>query len=372
MSRDQFTAGRPIAQAGGGGQVGQTQLPTPGPGAVPTGGGGTVPAQGGTTMQPGTVSDSGSADPGRNTGIVPPSVPGSTPPPAGTPGMPMGNPFSNGGPSMGQMSNGGFAGQGYGQIDYSRYMPQTASNPYLSGQADDLQRRATEMMNTGIRSARGDGIMAGGFGGSGQALETGTAIKGATDVLSGNLANLYGGAYNQDATRGLQQYQGDQSYSLGVGGLGNQAYSNMTGRMGTMGGLQNQAYANDTGRIGTVGGLQNQQLGLNQNYNLGLGGLQNQRYGMDQGFYTAQRGQDLQQIGLGAGLQQQGLNMDWMPLNQANGIYGNYTGFGNTTQGGIVGGGTLGALGGALGTAQLGANLGLWGNNTNTRSNGWW
>ena len=84
------------------------------------------------------------------------------------------------------------------------------------------------------------------------------------------------------------------------------------------------------------------------------------RYGMDQGFYTAQRGQDQTGADLGANLMRQGQQGQWGPLNNANGIYGNYTGFGNTNNTQNSGGGWQGAVGGALGAAQLGQNMGWW------------
>ena len=108
-------------------------------------------------------------------------------------------------PSSGaQLSGAGGAGMsGYGN------MPQ---NPYLPTIANDITRRSTDMMNAGIRQARGAAIMAGGFGGTGQGLLENAAIKGSVDNLAGQLGNLYGSAWNQDQSRDLQRYGMDQSF----------------------------------------------------------------------------------------------------------------------------------------------------------------
>lgn len=86
-----------------------------------------------------------------------------------------------------------------------------------------------------------------------------------------------------------------------------------------------------------------------------------QRYGMDQGFYTSQRGQDLAQIGLGSQLETQALQNQWYPITQAANIYGSLSGLNSsTTNTASQGGGAMGALGGLLGTAQIGSNLKWW------------
>lgn len=104
---------------------------------------------------------------------------------------------------------GGPGMSGYGS------MPQ---NPYLPGIAGDITRRTTDMMNAGIKNARGAGIMAGGFGGSAQGIMEGKAISGATDNLAGQLGNLYGSAWNQDQSRDLQRYGMDQNFYQGQRG----------------------------------------------------------------------------------------------------------------------------------------------------------
>ena len=110
-----------------------------------------------------------------------------------------------GAPSTGaQLSGAGGPGMsGYGS------MPQ---NPYLPAIAGDITRRTTDMMNAGIRQARGSAIAAGGFGGSAQGIMEGKAISGAADNLAGQLGGLYGSAWNQDQSRDLQRYAADQGF----------------------------------------------------------------------------------------------------------------------------------------------------------------
>lgn len=105
---------------------------------------------------------------------------------------------------------------------------------------------------------------------------------------------------------------------------------------------------------GQLTGLYGQDWNNSQNRDL-------QRYGMDQGFYTSQRGQDLAQIGLGSQLETQALQNQWYPISQFANIVGNLSGQNtSTTNSTQTGGGALGALGGLLGTAQLGTNLKWW------------
>jgi len=167
--------------------------------------------------------------------------------------------------------------------------PTTATNPYLSGMADDIGRRTQEMLGQNNLAIQGNAVAAGGLGGSRQGVAQGTAAGKAADYLQGNLANLYGTAYSQDQNRALQQY------------------------------------------------------------------------GYDQNFYGQQRQQDLSQAGMGSGLLSQGLQTQWAPLQNAAQTYAPFTGFGTTSQSGSSGGGWQGALGGALGAAQLSKNMGWWG-----------
>ena len=65
-------------------------------------------------------------------------------------------------------------------------------------------------------------------------------------------------------------------------------------------------------------------------------------------------------VALGADLYGLANNGDWSGLNNANGVYSAYTGFGPSSTSSQSGGGWQGALGGALGGATLGRNMGWW------------
>ena len=166
-----------------------------------------------------------------------------------------------------------------------------SSNPYISQMGDALSRQFTNTLNDQwLPAIQNNAIAAGGLGGSRQGVAQGLAIGRAGEGLSGALANLYGGAYENQQNRGLQQQQ------------------------------------------------------------------------IDNNFYTAQRGQDLTQLGLGAELWNMGMTGPLSALGSASSIYGGVGNQNNTTTGNSnTGGGTWGALGGMLGTAQLGKNLGWWG-----------
>lgn len=109
-------------------------------------------------------------------------------------------------PSTGAQFASGAGGPGVGNTGG---MP---ANPYLPDMANDITRRTTDMMNQGIRQARGGALMAGGFGGSGQGIMEGKAISGSADNLAGQLGSLYGSAWNQDQGRDLQRYGMDQGF----------------------------------------------------------------------------------------------------------------------------------------------------------------
>jgi len=198
------------------------------------------------------------------------------------------------------------------------------ANPYLGQQADEISRRTKLATDQALQGIQSNAVGVGGLGGSRQGVAQGLALSGAADSLSGNLANLYGTDWTNQQNRNLQQQGLDNQYALGLGSLANQRYGVDSGA----------------------------DLGWGQ---LGLNTLKNQ-----QDFYTAQRGQDLSQTALGNGIYNQGVQNSWTPITNANGVYNNYTGFGNTTTSSESGGGVQGALGGALGAAQLGKNFGWW------------
>lgn len=167
---------------------------------------------------------------------------------------------------------------------------------------------------------------------------------------TGGGQNPYLSQMSDDITRrtGIardQALQGIRGNAIGVGGLGGS-------RQGVAeAGVINQSLDNLSGQLAN---LNFQDYTGQQNRNL-------QQYGMDQGFYTSQRGQDLAQIGLGSQLETQALQNQWYPINQAANIYGTLGGLNSsTTNTSSQGGGAQGAIGGLLGTTQLGKNLGWW------------
>lgn len=196
------------------------------------------------------------------------------------------------------------AGNGVGQVKLNA--PTTATNPYLAGMADDMQRRTQQLLQQNNLDIQGNAVGVGGLGGSRQGVAQGIGAGRAADTLQGQLAGLYGQSYNNDQNRALQQY------------------------------------------------------------------------GQDQSFYGQQRGQDLTGASIGAGMLSQGVSMPFAPLKDAANIYQPFTGFGTTTGIQSAGGGALGALGGALGGAQLANNLGLFGNSSGSGSSpfssiaSWW
>jgi hypothetical protein len=114
-----------------------------------------------------------------------------------------------------------------------------------------------------------------------------------------------------------------------------------------------------------MGGLYENQAGRDMakyqtdigNYNANRG-MDLQGQGQNQNFYTAQRGQDLAQYGIGSGLVQNGLNTQWLPIQNATSAYAPFSGMGSTTNSSQQGGGWQGALGGALGVMGLGSQMG--------------
>jgi hypothetical protein len=162
-------------------------------------------------------------------------------------------------------------------------------------------------------------------------------------------SNPYYSSLADDITRRTQQslgqsLQGIQSNAVGVGGLGGSRQGVAQGQ------AISGAMDNLSGQLGAMGsGMWN----ADQNRDLS-------RYQGDQSFYTAQRGQDYQGIGLGADLMSRGLQTPWAPIQNANNVYSPYSGMGQTTNSSQQGGGWMGALGGGLGAAQFGQNMGWW------------
>ena len=150
---------------------------------------------------------------------------------------------------------------------------------------------------------------------------------------------------NLSRDQGLSQIR---TNAVGVGGLGGSRQGVAEGQ------AISGAADNLSGQLANLGG------GMwNSDQNRDL-----QRYQGDQQFYNAQRGLDYTGIGLGADLMSRGLQQQWAPINNANNVYGNYTGLGTTTGTQQSGGGWGNALAGGLAAAQLANRWGWWGSGT--------
>jgi len=79
-----------------------------------------------------------------------------------------------------------------------------ASNPYLSGIADDIGRRQLDFTNKALQGGRSNFVGAGNFGSERQKLFEADTINQGADNYMGQIAGLYGNAYNQDQGRNLQ------------------------------------------------------------------------------------------------------------------------------------------------------------------------
>jgi hypothetical protein len=105
---------------------------------------------------------------------------------------------------QGQLAGGQLMSKGSGLLGQTA--PTTATNPYLSGVADDMQRRTAELLGQNNLAIQGNFVGTGGLGGSRQGVAQGIAAGKAADYLQGNLAGLYGNAYNQDQSRLRQDW----------------------------------------------------------------------------------------------------------------------------------------------------------------------
>jgi hypothetical protein len=162
--------------------------------------------------------------------------------------------------------------------------------------------------------------------------------------------NPYLGGMADDIARRTQTLLGQNNHAIqgafvGSGGLGG---SRQGIAQGTAAG---QAADSLQGQLANLYGTQ-----YSQDQNRAL-----QQYGLDQNFYGQQRGQDLTGAGVGSSLIGQGLNAGWQPIQNASSAISPFTGYGTTTNSSSSGGGWQGAVGGALGAAQLAKNFGWWG-----------
>jgi hypothetical protein len=105
---------------------------------------------------------------------------------------------------QGQLAGSQLMAKGSGLLGQTA--PDTATNPYLKGVADEMQRRTAELLGQNNLAIQGNFVGTGGLGGSRQGVAQGVAAGKAADYLQGNLAGLYGGAYNMDQNRLRQDW----------------------------------------------------------------------------------------------------------------------------------------------------------------------
>ncbi len=290
----------------------------------------------------------------------------------------------------------------------SAYTP----NPALGQMANSITQQATSAFNRQVMpGVRNEASAMGQYGGSRQGVVEANAMKDLNQGIANSLAGLYYGDYNNQMNRNLAQYQGDQSYNLGLQGQNNQFALGM-GNLGLGYGqldAQRQANANQYALgLGNLGlgyqnsgqnfalGMGNLGLGYTQagmNYGLGLGNQALQRQSIANSYDLGLRGVDFNyanlerqinndnvsnqlagaQFGLGVydrlmtgnnqalaagnAIQNTPLNYYGQFANQANSIG---QGYGTTaTTASAQGNPWLGAVGGAQLGSALGKNLGF-------------
>jgi len=101
----------------------------------------------------------------------------------------------------------------------SAYTP----NPALGQMANSITQQATSAFNRQVMpGVRNEASAMGQYGGSRQGVVEANAMKDLNQGIANSLAGLYYGDYNNQMNRNLAQYQGDQSYNLGLQGQNNQ------------------------------------------------------------------------------------------------------------------------------------------------------
>jgi hypothetical protein len=104
----------------------------------------------------------------------------------------------------------GVAGNGFGSVQLER--PDTASSPFLGDITATMRREAQGLLAENNQAIRGNSVGVGGLGGSRQGVAEGIAAGKAADALSGNIARLYGGAYESDMNRAYGKYNTDVGF----------------------------------------------------------------------------------------------------------------------------------------------------------------
>jgi hypothetical protein len=126
--------------------------------------------------------------------------------------------------------------------------------------------------------------------------------------------------------------------------------------------LLGQNNLNIQGNSVATGGLGGSRQGVAQGVAAGQAAdsLQGNLSQLALGQYNQDATRNLQAVTLGSGMMNQGLQAPFIPAQQTAQIYSPFTGFGTTNQTQSQGGGAMGALGGALGAAQVGKAAGWW------------
>lgn len=164
---------------------------------------------------------------------------------------------------------------------------------------------------------------------------------------------------------------GNQMLQFGSGLLGQKAPNTATNpyATGILDDMQrrhtdviDQSLAGIRGNAVGVGGLGGSRQGVAeaQAISQGADNFAGQGFNFMGGLYEGDQNRLRQDWTLGAGLMNQGLNTPYIPLQNTANLFSPFTGFGTTTQTQQQGGGAMGAVGGALGAAQLGKNMGWW------------
>lgn len=164
---------------------------------------------------------------------------------------------------------------------------------------------------------------------------------------------------------------GNQMLQFGSGLLGQKAPNTATNpyATGILDDMQRrhsdvigQSLAGIRGNAVGVGGLGGSRQGVAeaQAISQGADNFAGQGFNFMGGLYEGDQNRLRQDWTLGAGLMNQGLNTPYIPLQNTANLFSPFTGFGTTTQTQQQGGGAMGAVGGALGAAQLGKNMGWW------------
>ena len=159
-------------------------------------------------------------------------------------------------------------------------------NPYLDQMAGGITSQMNDNFTRNVLPSLGSGAMAaGGFGGSRHGVTEANAMNDMNRSLGQNLSNLYGGDYQQQMQRNLQEYQGNQQYNIGLGNNANQRLSiNNQFALGNRGFDSNE-------RIAGMSNATNMR-GQDLNYNLGLRQNDTSMYGINTNAATARYGVD--------------------------------------------------------------------------------